>query len=46
MYSVFSDKPPAITTGTSQNVYETIIIDDDVPPGIPIDASEYIVSGI
>lgn len=45
MYPVFSDKPPEIT-GTSQNIYETIIIDDDVPPGIPIDAFEYTVSGI
>ncbi|KAL4130808.1 hypothetical protein QTP88_008190 [Uroleucon formosanum] len=41
--TLFKNKPPEIT-GTSQNIYETIIIDDDVPPGIPIDAFEYTVS--
>jgi len=38
MYPVFLDKPLATTTVTSQTVCETITIDDDVPPGIPIDA--------
>lgn len=37
MYSVFLDKPSVITANTSQNVYETITIDDNVPAGIPID---------
>jgi len=50
MYPVFLDKPPVTTTVASQNVYETITIDDNVPPGIPIDAqtscSKYVVLGI
>lgn len=50
MYPVFLDKPPVMTTVTSQTVYETITIDDDVPPGIPVDAqtscSKYDVLGI
>ncbi|XP_003241938.1 uncharacterized protein LOC100572587 [Acyrthosiphon pisum] len=46
--TLFKNKPPVTTTVTSQNVYETITIDEDVPPGIPVDArtscSKYSVS--
>jgi len=34
---VFLDKPPVITTATSENACETLTIDKDIPPGIPID---------
>ena len=38
MYPVFLDRVPVVISVPSQNVNETIIIDDDVPPGIPINA--------
>lgn len=36
--TLFKNRVPVVISVPSQNVNETIIIDDDVPPGIPINA--------